>query len=271
MKIHIDNINITMPPSRETKPELTDRSVAKDNPFGIDTNALSGRINELLGINSKLLAENAELRKTNAKLRSNIYELSARVNDIPANTVLTSYHDEIVEEWNKSMLTLSDKYKRRGDALNELTAAVTGLRGKVITIKGSYENESKEHSKTLSNLRNEKGNVIGLKATIKSLEDKVAGYELGMSKEQVAKECGTKPPLTRRPLLSDEEVWQLRRFFKRGRKDVWIIDRTGLPATTVNKVRHNQSYASVPAEPESAPICLHVGWEATKQTKGESK
>lgn len=108
----------------------------------------------------------------------------------------------------------------------------------------------------------------------RALEDKVAGYELGMTKEQVKKECGKKPPAPKkvdsknRPQLRDSEVWAIRRFRKKGKDVAWIAAHLNLNHQTVYKVTVGNTYSRIANEPKKETTAHAGHGVTTKEVKG---
>ena len=50
--------------------------------------------------------------------------------------------------------------------------------------------------------------------------------------------------------LNKNEVWQLRRYIKSGRRNVWIMERMGLSSAAVSQAKNGKTYKKVPPEPK---------------------
>ena len=241
-------------------------------------------------------------RDENERLSS----LNQTLKDLPPDTVTTKYHDELMDAWERKRAKFNERHEALKVRRKELQDANTELSAKLVEDAKDHNNLRDSHQEILlinERLRktektqnermleivaqrdeawNERDNIKALRSTIKFLEDKVAGYELGFNKEQVEKECrdtADLPPkkvdnkLTakgkkrqNRRMLTEEEVWQIRRFIKAGRSDVWIERQTQLPSQTTSKIRHGRSYTNVRPEPKGQPVCLRVGWGITRQS-----
>jgi hypothetical protein len=73
--------------------------------------------------------------------------------------------------------------------------------------------------------------------------------------------------------LNTNEVWQLRRYFKSGRKNAWIQERMGLSSAAVSQFKTGKTYKKVPPEPKMVkeavkPTTVHAGEGVIVQKKG---
>ena len=61
--------------------------------------------------------------------------------------------------------------------------------------------------------------------------------------------------------LNKNEVWQLRRYLRSGRRNIWIEERMGLSSAAVSQARTGKTYQNVPEEPKRVKktTTVHAG------------
>ncbi len=88
--------------------------------------------------------------------------------------------------------------------------------------------------------------LVNLRAENKLLTEQVEQYEKP-AEQKYAKR------------LTNEQVWQIRRFIKMGRENSWIAMHLEMKVAVINKVRKGYTYAEVPPEPERKPVSVVAG------------
>ena len=70
--------------------------------------------------------------------------------------------------------------------------------------------------------------------------------------------------------LNKNEVWQLRRYIKSGRRNKWIMERMGLSSAAVSQCKTGRTYKKVPPEPKlkDKPTTVHAGEGVIEQKSG---
>lgn len=70
-----------------------------------------------------------------------------------------------------------------------------------------------------------------------------------------------RPKRSRSGSLNKNEVWQLKRYIKSGRRNKWIMERMGLSSAAVSQCKTGKTYTKVPPEPEvkNKTTTVHVG------------
>lgn len=70
-----------------------------------------------------------------------------------------------------------------------------------------------------------------------------------------------RPKRPRSGSLNKNEVWQLRRYIKSGRRNIWIEKRMGLSSAAVSQCKTGSTYLKVPPEPKvkKKTTTVHVG------------
>jgi len=67
--------------------------------------------------------------------------------------------------------------------------------------------------------------------------------------------------------LNKNEVWQLRRYVKSGRRNNWIMERMGLSSAAVSQIKNGKTYLKVPPEPRTKSTTVHAGEGVIDQSK----
>ena len=67
--------------------------------------------------------------------------------------------------------------------------------------------------------------------------------------------------------LNKNEVWQLRRYIKSGRRNNWIEERMGLSSAAVSQAKTGRTYKKVPSEPKvkQEEVTAHAGYGIISQ------
>ncbi len=188
----------------------------------------------------------------------NVTKLTYEVRDLLATLRERTAKLNKVERTNKKGYAAHEKLEDHIAALNK--AGRTSSDTHIAALKG----KNKEIKKL-------NGMLADAMLDSRALEDKVAGYELGMTKEQVKKECGktTAPkPKKHRPQLRDSEVWAIRRFRKKGKDVAWIADHLNLNHQTVYKVAAGNTYSRIANEPKKETTAHAGHGVTTKEVKG---
>ena len=185
----------------------------------------------------------------------------AAPHDIPDNTVTTAYHDEVVGEWQKlnaknqaayaELATEHEEWGSKNDRLEAKRGELQDAVSKQKALIGTHIDLGKQQA-----------------TYIAQLEDKVAGYELGMGKVEVEKEIA-KPtkkkgkgktvkgtPRMYAKKLTEQQVWAIRRWAREGKSNSWISHEGSHLISTVSKVLRGETYATVPMEP---PVKVRAG------------
>ena len=190
----------------------------------------------------------AELARRNTRQKETIQELRRRIQeagDIPVNTVTQKYHTQQIRNQGEAHREEIQRFMEQSKK----------LQGQLIACKEATRRIRKDRDELLE------------AATKPSTKAEKALAGLGAATPQGADLTFRGKPRKYRQRMTDEEVWQIRRFIKAGRSNVWIAKQTGLKASALGKIRRGETYADIAAEPKGSPICLHVGWGVTKQTK----
>lgn len=79
-----------------------------------------------------------------------------------------------------------------------------------------------------------------------------------------------RPKRPARGSLNKNEVWQLRRYIKSGRRNNWIMERMGLSSAAVSQCKTGKTYSKVPPEPvlKNKPTTVHAGEGVIEQKSG---
>lgn len=161
--------------------------------------------------------------------------------------------------------------------LHKRLSASTSINNELHDVKEALVNDVETMRTTITDMvkRNTK-----LRGDIELLEDKVAGYELGLTPAEVEVEVEVEVETTSKldlhnahkkeftlkgtprksaPKLPDEKVWLVRRLAERGWKTKRIAKHTKIRHQTVYKILSGANYGSVPPEPPRKPITIKAG------------
>ncbi|RKZ87835.1 MAG: hypothetical protein DRQ39_03485 [Gammaproteobacteria bacterium] len=221
-------------------------------------------------------------------------DVSRETSELPPNTVSTKQYDGLVDMHRQE---LADREANHRIQRRKLRATIDELKCQIPSVPvrenlNYYVKKMRELTEANMLLKEQE---VTLRQEIHALEDKVAGYELGMSKAQVDKECGepktfselvdkveeesekggkhlTKRGTKRkyRRQLSDKQVWTARAMHKRKCSAAEIAAVLGCGPNAAYRAARCRTYAHVPNQPDNfKPITIRAGHGVIKN--GEKK
>jgi len=200
-------------------------------------------------------------------------DVSRETSELPPNTVSTKQYDGLVSVHRQE---LADREANHRIQRRKLRATIDELKCQIPSIP--VRENLNYYVKKMRELT-EANMLLKEQEVTLPLEDKVAGYELGMSKDQVDKECGKEPADTctkkgtkrkYRKQLSDKQVWTARAMHKRGCTATEIAELLGVGHNAAYRAARCRTYAHVPNQPDNfKPITIRAGHGVVKN--GEKK
>ena len=235
-------------------------------PRGTKPKGMTQLSNEMQGLRSDNVRYRAEIER--------LVSLNQTLRDIPVNTVTQEYHTQQVkaqgEAHRKEIQRFMDSNNKMKGKWEAAFAANSQAAGREDELANSLKVERKRKRELIADHAEAENKwsfeMSTANTKIGNLEDKIAGYELGMSKEQVKKECGEVDKPKKKAGMTNEEVWAVRRYIASGRKNVWIEKHTGLDDAVVSRLKMGHSYLSVGPEPKNAPRILPTRWQHKETT-----
>ena len=240
--------------------ELRKRCDEKDHAY----NKLRQRFDHKLAAYSDVSKEVENLEQSNVFLRAKLAKNESSHVSLETHRNALYEKTGVITRMREELRELAEEHREWGDKNDRLEARRKELDKANVKLRRELELTITENDKL-------HGEVLELNQLLAL--DKGPASTTPANKEETNGENPVIPPKPmrkHRANMTKEEVWQVRRFFKAGRKNIWIINQTGLDDAAVSRLRTGKSYKSVPPEPKGKPVCLRVGWGITgnkKETK----
>ena len=228
IKVNIDCVNIHVPRETTGNGVIDAKLKAASEPNTIRANKQRAEIARLREALNLLTAEHVEWGYKNDRLEVRRKELQQ------ANTDLSAKLIEDAELRDKLKAFHTQQVKAQGEA----------HRSEIQRFQANI----KKANADLARVRKERDEALDAATRPEQ--------STATTKKGTARKYRTK--------LTDEEVWRVRRLIGNGRSDIWIQRQIGIPAITVNKIRHGKTYTSVPEEPPHKPTKVHAGYGVEK-------